>query len=208
MGVCLCSPPILLWLPSLARSSTSSPVVFALRPCSASPTAPRPCRWCRTDGTDVCLGCNQVVHFKQYCRAWNRGAHRVYAPTAASPTWLCPDCAWQWWGIVARSPIRPAQPVPSALQSHLQSLAASCLPGSGSISLPAQAGGEPLRARRVRRWLIRFLRRSGWTRLADLHDHISVAIPHEYSNRALSRVLSAMLLEGTVVRRNDGFSLS
>ncbi|CAE7837193.1 unnamed protein product [Symbiodinium sp. CCMP2592] len=115
--------------------------------------AARMCPWCRQDSAVHCQACGCALHFRGAC-AWNRGANRLFLPTAEAPVILCPDCHWAWMRARAALPWRQAGPeTPSALTALVVDLRGRCSPGAGLHSSKVASTFRQRLRRHLRRWL-------------------------------------------------------
>ena len=148
----------------------------AVLPARAGQAAPASCRWCRHGGVvgaDACGGCHSEIHLRGSCRAWNRGAHHLYQPSAVTAIVLCPDCMWDLAQAVQASPRGPPSVrAHGRLFHHMQAVALQCHPGAGHLGPPVQ---DEVTLRRVRRWILRAVTRRGRARQAHL---IGEAVAH------------------------------
>ena len=127
----------------------------AVLPPVANPA--RPCCWCRGSAGERCASCYQCLHFRGSC-CWNRGAHAGYRVSGPLRALLCPDCVWSWYQSVVALPAQKPLPVLSSqLEEHMRNCTATCLPFAGSSSMPSPR----LPLRRVRRWLLSYMRQAG-----------------------------------------------
>ena len=99
---------------------------------SAGTAQPHPRPWCgRLDGPS-CAACSVTIHFRGSCR-WNRGAHSVYRVQAKEAVQLCPDCHWLWIVSFSAFPFAQQLSIPPSISSHMDRVAATCLPGAGFL---------------------------------------------------------------------------
>ena len=118
----------------------------------AGTAEPQPCPWCgRLDGPS-CTACSVTIHFRGGCR-WNRGAHAVYRLQAEEAVQLCPDCHWLWIVSYRAFPFAQQLDIPPDISSHMDRVAAQCLPGAGFGSPQVAQSRRQCISRFLARWL-------------------------------------------------------
>ena len=162
---------------------------------------PAPCFWCRGVVGDICPGCNSIIHSRAQCNAWNSGAAPGYLASALQPTWLCPDCSWEWTTAVGRARNLGAPPR-GAAATIMSEGAATKRAVAGSLATPQV---RAVHSRSGRRWLLWYLRNAGdWISLED----IRLQVPHRLGGRHcaltdLRCLLANVTREGVVRVRNS-----
>ena len=133
----------------------------------AGTAQPHPCPWCgRLDGPS-CAACSVTIHFRGSCR-WNRGAHSLYRLQAEEAVQLCPDCHWLWIVSFSAFPFAQQLSIPPSISSHMDRVAAACLPGAGFGSIRVAQSRKQSISRFLAGWL-----RYEWTPLLQAaHDYI------------------------------------
>ena len=121
---------------------------------------------------------------------WRKGAHEVYLATPPESIWLCPDCSWQWvQQLVSVGWRRPLGDVGGA-SGLMALLSSSCQPGAGAEA----AADRPVDARRVRRWVLRYLRRAGgWVECSSMLSAVLAHVAQTARASETERALRAIL---------------
>ena len=169
--------------------------------------AVRPCPWCRQNSALHCQACGWALHYRGAC-AWNKGANRLFSPTADAPVVLCPDCHWAWMRARAALPWVQGPNTPSALDALVRNLRDRCAPGAGLHSSRVASTLRQRLRRHLRRWLS-----AQWQPISDaLHNFRTLCLPNVMEEAHLRNELRAavdnMVRSGFVLTSEvDGHTL-